>query len=227
MTCCSHCQDADILFNPRTARRELRRYRRKGPDRTTRLLVEAIRPRLSEGWTLLDVGGGVGAVQHELLEAGVARATQVDASPAYLEASREEAARRRNQDRVKHIYGDFTDVADAVPAADVVTLDRVICCYPFMERLVETSAGKARQVYGLVYPRETWPMRLFMAIANLYMRLRRSAFRTYMHRGGAVDALVRGLGFERVTEERTVLWRVVTYSRTVHQPPVAADRQGD
>lgn len=213
MTCCSHCQDADILFNPRTARRELRRYRRKGPTKTTRLLLDAIRPRLAEGWTLLDVGGGIGAIQHELLEAGAARATQVDASPAYLDASREEAARRGHQERVEHIHGDFAALPEAVPDADVVTLDRVICCYPYMARLVEASATKARHLYGLVYPREHRLMRGFMAVGNLYMRVRRSAFRTYLHSGTAVDAVVRRLGFERVTHEQTFLWHVVTYRR--------------
>lgn len=213
MTCCDHCRDADILFSDRTARRDLRRYRKKGPIRTTRMLIDAIRPRLGDGWTLLDVGGGIGAIQHELVNDGVARATQVDASPAYLDASREEAARLGNTDRVDYPYGDFAAMAEEVLSADVVTLDRVICCYPDMERLVEASARKAGRVYGLVYPREHLAMRAFMAGMNLYMRVRRSAFRTYMHSGGAVEALVLGLGFERATHEKTLLWEVVTYTR--------------
>lgn len=214
MTCCSHCEDgADVLFSDRTARRELRRYRRKGPIQSTRLLIDAIRPRLGTGWTLLDVGGGIGAVQHELLAAGTSRATQVDASPAYLAASREEAARRGHANRVEHRYGDFTEVAGDVADADVVTLDRVICCYPDMEALVKASAAKARRLYGLVYPREHWGTRLLMGAANAYMRLRGSAFRTYLHSDAAVDAMVRSMGFERVSHGRTLMWRVVTYAR--------------
>ena len=214
MTCCSHCVDAEDLFTDRTARRELKRYRKKGPVRTTRLLIDAIRPRLTTDGTLLDVGGGIGAIQHELIEAGAARAVQVDASRGYLAASSEEAARLGHADRVAHVYGDFAAMADEVEDADVVTLDRVICCYPDMERLVAASASKARHLYGLVYPRERWPTRVFMAIGNLYMRMRRSAFRGYLHSGAAVDSLVRGLGFERATHERTWLWEVATYTRT-------------
>jgi 2-polyprenyl-3-methyl-5-hydroxy-6-metoxy-1,4-benzoquinol methylase len=213
MTCCGHCRDAGDLFTDRTARRELRRYRKKGPTRTTRTLLDAIRPRLGDRWTLLDVGGGIGAIQHELLDAGVVRATQVDASAAYLEASRREAERLGHADQVEQVYGDFAAMAESVPDADVVTLDRVICCYPHMEVLVEASAKKARHVYGLVYPREHLAMRAFLAAANLYMGLRRSAFRTFMHRGEAVDALVRSLGFERASHETTLLWQVVMYTR--------------
>ena len=214
---CSHCQDAEDLFGARTARRELRRYRRKGPASTTRLLVEAVRPRMVEEWTLLDVGGGIGTVQHELLAVGAATATQVDASGAYLEASREEAVRRGHADRVAHVHGDFTELAGSLPEADVVTLDRVICCYPDMERLVESSAGKARYVYGLVYPRENWAFRIGAASINLYMRLRRSAFRSYLHSGAAVDDLLRRLGFER-SSYRTFLWQVATYTRAADTP---------
>lgn len=214
MTCCGHCQDAEDVFGERTARRDLRRYRRGGPVRTTRMLLDAIRARLGTDWTLLDVGGGVGAIQHELVEAGAARATQVDASRAYLEVAREEATRRGHADRVEQVHGDFVDVAAAVPEADVVTLDRVICCYPAMERLVEASAAKARHVYGLVFPRDRWPIRTVLGLENLGRRLRRSAFRTYVHPPAAVHDLLHRLGFEPATADRTFVWHVVTYVRT-------------
>lgn len=214
MSCCSHCEDGQVLFSDRSARRELRRYRRKGPTPSTRRLLDAIRPRLQEGWTLLDVGGGIGAIQHELLAEGAARALHVDASHAYLAASREEAARRGHDDRVEHRYGDFTELADDIPDADVVTLDRVICCYPDMERLVSASAARARHVYGLVFPRERRITRVVLALGNLFMRIRRSAFRTYLHSGEAVEAVLRAAGFQRATYERTAFWQVATWRRT-------------
>lgn len=214
MTCCSHCQDAEDVFSARTARRDLRRYRRKGPSGTTRMLLEAIRARFSRDWTVLDVGGGVGAIQHELVAAGAARAIQVDASGAYLEVAREEAARRGHADRVEQVHGDFVEVAGAVPEADVVTLDRVICCYPAMERLVEASAAKARHVYGLVYPRDRWPVRAFLALENFGRRLRRNAFRTYVHPPAAVHNLLLRLGFVPATSEQTLVWHVATWVRS-------------
>lgn len=214
MTCCGHCQDAGDLFSDRTARRELKRYRRKGPSRPTRLLIESIRTDLPNHATLLDIGGGVGAIQHELFGHGLASATQVDASAAYLGVSREEAVRRGHADRVEHLYGDFADLAGDLPDADVVTLDRVVCCYPYMKRLVDASASKAKRVYALVYPRERWSMRLFQAIGNLYMRLRRSAFRTYLHPVAEIEARVRSHGLEPVARDRTFLWEIVVYRPT-------------
>lgn len=89
---CAHCQGAEEIFGSRMARRELRKYQTKGPGKTTRLLVEAIKSANVEGATLLDIGGGVGAIENELLEDGVQSSIDVDASSAYLEA----AARRPN-----------------------------------------------------------------------------------------------------------------------------------
>lgn len=213
MACCPHCRDAEAFFDPGTARKDLRRYRRKGPLRTTRLLLDAIQGQLRGDRTLLDVGGGVGAIQHELLESGLEAAVQVDASAAYLEVSREEADLRGQTERIEYRHGDFVELAPEVSEADIVTLDRVLCCYPDMERLIDASATKARHLYGLVFPRERWGTRLFMALGNLWFRLRGSAFRAYLHPTGEMDKRVRGHGFHRTSAGRTFLWDVVIYDR--------------
>ena len=135
MTCCDHCTDADSFFSRRAARKELKSYQRHGPDGITRELLDLVREQQPHG-TLLDIGGGVGALQHELLEAGMSNATHVDASRAYLHASRVEAARRGHDGRVEYTYGDFVDLAPSLSSADLVTLDRVVCCYPHMPALV-------------------------------------------------------------------------------------------
>jgi len=211
--CCGHCRDADAFFGEGTAKRDLRRYRKKGPLRSTKLLLEAVRQEGVEGATLLDVGGGVGAVQHELLESGLREAVHVDASAAYLEAARGEAERRGFQERVAYRHGDFVALAPELPEADIVTLDRVICCYPDHRAMLEAAAGRARRVLGLVYPRERRGTRLFMGLGNLWLRITGSAFRVYVHPAAEVDALLRGLGFRRGPSARTFLWRVETYVR--------------
>jgi magnesium-protoporphyrin O-methyltransferase len=166
------------------------------------------RPKL-----LLDIGGGVGVVHHELLELGVDRAVHVDASSAYLTAAREEAARAGHADRVEFLRGDFVEVADRVPPADVVTLDRVICCYHDMPRLVSRSAERALALYGAVYPREGWWTRAGLAVENAYQRLVRSSFRAFLHKPRDIDAVLRAAGLERRSLRRTWLWEVVVYAR--------------
>jgi 16S rRNA G966 N2-methylase RsmD len=109
MACCQ-CQGIERLFGRQEAQRKLRAYARHGPDRTTRLLLDAVKGEHIEGATLLDIGGGVGVAHLELLSAGLRSATDVDASSAYLDGAREEARRRGYGDRVTYHHGDFVRV---------------------------------------------------------------------------------------------------------------------
>lgn len=213
MTCCSHCVDAESLFSRRGARWELHSYRHRGPRRTTQMLLHAIRSLGVEGKTLLDIGSGIGAIPHELLAAGIAGAVVVEASPAYLEASRDEANRRGELDRLAYFHGDFVEVAHQLQSADIVTLDRVICCYPDVEKLIEASIARAKHVYGLVYPRERGLTRAGVAMANAILRLRGSSFRTYLHSSRIVDGMLRRHGFRRDFHGCTSLWQVALYVR--------------
>jgi SAM-dependent methyltransferase len=212
VTCCQ-CEGIERQFGRRTAQWELRRYRKRGPKATTRILIDALRREGVAGASILDVGGGVGAIYHELLPSGARHAVHVDVSPEYLSVARQEAERRGHADRVEFVRGDFVEVAPRRDEGDVVTLDRVICCYPDMERLVAISADKARRLFGAVYPRETWWMRLAAGGVNLFCRIRRSGFRTYLHPPAAIDAVLRAHGLERRTFRRTLAWEVVVYSR--------------
>lgn len=212
VTCCQR-EGIEHQFGRRTADWELRRFRKKGPMSTTRILVDELRRQGVDGASLLDVGGGIGAIHHELLDSGARAAVHVDISPEYLRAAREEAERRGHAARVEFVRGDFVDVAPTLPDSDLVTLDRVICCYPDMERLVAAGAAKARRALAAVYPREAWWMRASVAAFNVINRIRRSAFRVYVHAPAAIDAVLRAQGLERRAFRRTVAWEVAVYRR--------------
>jgi spermidine synthase len=211
-SCC--CQGVDEMFGEKTAEKDLRRYRKRGPSRPTRMLLEAFRREGIARATILDIGGGIGAIQHELLDAGAERATSVEASAAYLRVAREEAERRGHADRVDYQAGDFVALADDVEPADIVTLDRVICCYPDMEALVSRSADRALRLYGLVYPRDSWWVGFGFRFMNLVMRAARRAFRVHLHRTSAVDAVAREHGLTpRLTRRAGPVWQVAVYAR--------------
>lgn len=212
MNCCQ-CQGIEELFSRQYVRKELSRYRAKGPDKTTRMLTEAIQEADVDGLTLLDIGGGVGAIQHELIDAGVQDVTSVEASTAYIYAAKEEAQRRGLTNRVSYQHGNFVDLAKDIAPADIVTLDRVICCYHDMEKLVGLSAARACKLYGLVYPRDTWWMKIGLALQNFFFRLRRSPFRTFVHPTGAVEAIIGNHGLKRRYYRQTLAWQVVVFGR--------------
>jgi Methyltransferase domain len=205
--------DYDEQFNAEEARRDLLEYRASGPDPSTRRLVHALIAQGVEGATLLDIGGGVGAVQLELLAAGAASSVDVDASADYLEVAEAEAEERGWRDRTRYLHGDFTGMAAEIQAADIVTLDRVICCYPDARALIGHSASKARRLYGLVHPVDRWWTRLLAALGNLGSRLFRNPYRLYIHRQELIDMLVRAEGLEPVSVRTAWYWRTAVYRR--------------
>lgn len=177
------------------------------------MLLDLVRPHVSPGSTVLDIGGGIGVVDHELLRMGAGHAVMVDASPAYLEVARDEARRRMTLDRLELLDGDFVARAPWVERADIVTLDRVVCCYPDAESLVACSAARARRVYGLVLPRDSMLTRLSVRLMNLWYRIRRRGYRAFAHSNAAIDRLAGAQGLSPIAERTTWYWRVVVYER--------------
>jgi magnesium-protoporphyrin O-methyltransferase len=201
------------MFGPDIARRELARYRRRGAEGTTRVLIEALLDRGVQDETLLDIGGGVGAIQHELLRAGAARATHVDASQAYLNSSREEAERIGHAERSFYRLGDFVDLAEELDPASVITLDRVICCYPDMRALVSGSARLGTRWYAASYPRETWWIRLALSAMNFGMALFRRGFRVYVHPIREIRSILATHGWQPTLTRRTWMWEIAVFRR--------------
>jgi SAM-dependent methyltransferase len=207
------CDDFASIFDRRTAEKDRDRFQRNGPDRSTRILLDMIRPHVGRGATVLDVGGGIGIIDHELLRSGAGHATLVEGSPAYIDVARQEARQANLLDRIEFVEGDFVRRAGEIDAADIVTLDRVVCCYPDVEGLVGSSAALARQVYGLVLPRDRWFIRVTIRLVNVMFRLRRKAYRSYAHPNRWIDQLVAGQGLRPRSEAATFFWRVVVYER--------------
>jgi SAM-dependent methyltransferase len=210
---CNCCEITDNTFSEKEAKSQLREYRKKGPARQTRLILEAIRSLKLKKADLLDIGGGIGAIHHELLEDVAHTATHVDASSAYLKEAKNEAARLGHSERVTFLHADFTDVEADLPKADVVTLDRVVCCYPDFQRLLGAAARHSQRALALTYPREAWYLRMAWPLMNLFQRIRKDPFRVFLHPISEMDALLRREGFQRMTLRRLFVWEMALYQR--------------
>ena len=219
---CNHCQGLETLFGEKAAKRELRSYQRKGPTKSTQALLSELRSEGVQGTSLLDIGGGIGAIQHELIELGASGVTNVDASTAYLKIVQQEAVRLGYGNLATYHHGDFVELASEIEDADIVTLDKVICCYPDMARLVGLSSARARAFYCLVYPRQTWYFKLFLPVANAYFRLRKNPFRGFLHRSDDVDAIVVSNGLSHSFTARSGIWLVAIYRRILNASRVSS-----
>jgi magnesium-protoporphyrin O-methyltransferase len=213
MDCCQ-CQGIETKFDQKYAAKKLKQYRKDGPKKTTLQLIEALQVEDSQGLELIDIGGGVGDIQHALLSNGVRSAINIEASSAYLRACQEEAERQGHAEQITHFQGNFVDLAGDIPSADIATLDRVICCYDDMVQLVELSAQKAKRLYGVVYPRDKWWVKLGnLLYYNLRNWLQRSPLRNFVHPTKAVEDVIQKNGLERCFYREMGPWQVVVFSR--------------
>jgi magnesium-protoporphyrin O-methyltransferase len=213
MACCGSFEESvDQQFTQKKVDRELARYRRKGAGPTARLLLDGLsKAGLAQG-TLLDVGAGVGALTFELLERGVRSAIIVEASTAYAAAASAEAARRGRAPAVRLVKGNFLDVAAQAPPADVVTLDRVVCCYPLYAELLAQALRHAGGGFAYSYPRDRWYVRTAVCLENL-VRRRGSRFRTFVHPEASMRRLIETAGFELVNHAHTLAWAADVFAR--------------
>jgi magnesium-protoporphyrin O-methyltransferase len=186
------------------------KYRRRGLDATAQRLFELLRGR---GATVLEIGGGVGELEIELLRAGAAEAVNVELSQAYEREGEKLVAESGLQGRVKWRYGDLAVDGDLAGAADVVVMHRVVCCYPDMPALVGVAADKTRRTLALSFPRDAWFVRLGAHFVNGWCRLRRSAFRFYVHRPEAIGAVAGEHGLQAVGAHSGRLWQVAAFAR--------------
>jgi len=212
MDCCQ-CQLIETQFDRESVASKVRRYHEKGLKKETKILVEALIAHGVEGSSILDVGGGLGALEFELIKAGASNATNVEASSAYVDTATEEASRQGLSAQIQHIHGNFVDVARDVPPADIVTLDKVICCYDDMDSLVSTSVEKAKQLYAVIYPRDRWWVKAAIRIENLLRRLRGSDFRVIVHPTREVDRIIKDNGMKVLFYDRLIDWQIVVYGR--------------
>lgn len=205
-SCCAFGSTADLHFDAKKVAKELAQYRRKGPGPTTKRLRDGLLSAgLREG-TLLDIGGGLGILSLELLDAGFSHAVVVDASAAYLAAATDEAARRERSASTEFVHADFLTVAGRLGSSRVVTLDRVVCCYPSYEPLLEQALQHADTGFAISYPRNRWFVRAGIWLENARRRRSGNPFRTFVHPPSEIMRIIEGAGFRLASRRRTPAW---------------------
>jgi 2-polyprenyl-3-methyl-5-hydroxy-6-metoxy-1,4-benzoquinol methylase len=201
------------IFSESSARAEAKRYRRKGLDTTSRRIVDFLKQQGVEGRTVLEVGGGIGAIQIELLRAGAARAVSIELTPTYEEAATDLLKEAGLESRVERRVMDFADANGDVPKADIVIMNRVICCYPDMPKLAGAAADHTAEMLVLSYPRRTWWTRVGLKAGNFGLRLARREFQVFLHPPRMILAASEQHGLRTVFDRPGTFWTVAALRR--------------
>jgi len=201
------------MFKPRFARRSLRRYTSKGLDPLERRMVESAVEGGLEGARVLEIGGGIGAIQAELLGAGAERGEVVELVSAYEPYALELARKRGLEERTSFRVADVLDEPGNVEPAEVVVLNRVVCCSPDGIQLTAAAARLARRTLVLSFPRDTVWMRAGIGLLNGWFWLIGRSFRVFVHSRAALVAAAEAEGLTHERSGRGVAWEFAALRR--------------
>jgi SAM-dependent methyltransferase len=194
--------------------------RKKGVARgITRSVLAGLETAGLDRRTVLDIGCGIGDLSIEAVGRGADRARGYDLSEKAIREARALARERGVDERTTFEVGDGAKVD--LPRADVVVLNRVFCCYPDANGLLERSLLAAGSVYAFTIPRSSgivgaWE-RARNAVWNAWYRLRKNTFcgfQTYIHDVDRIDQRVRAAGFTLVRSSHPrLVWHLAVYAR--------------
>jgi len=214
MAGCCDPRGCDRIFGPRVARSAAAGYRRRGLDKESERIVSWLEQQGVQDASVLEIGGGIGSIQIELLTRGAAQTTNLELSPAYDSEAWALAAEAGVADRMTRQLGDIAVDDGVAPVHDFVVLNRVVCCYPDYQRLLSAAARHARR--GVVFshpPRNALTVAL-IAVENFALRLVRREYQTFMHPPAQMRAVLPANGLDHVEVRGSHVWAVVSASRT-------------
>jgi hypothetical protein len=212
MSCC-RAGPCEEIFRPQIARKNLKRYRKKGLGAIERQMVATISSPELDGARVLEIGGGIGTIQVELLARGAREGEIVELVPAYEPYAAELAHEKGVEARSRFHIADVLAQPEAVRPADVVVLNRVVCCSPDGVQLTETAARLATRLLILSFPRDRFLVRVFARVINGLQRLTRRSFRVFLHPKSSLFAAAQAQGLQLAGTGRTLAWEFAALRR--------------
>jgi 2-polyprenyl-3-methyl-5-hydroxy-6-metoxy-1,4-benzoquinol methylase len=213
MAGCCDGEGYDAVFSDRFAQKVARRYRKRGLNATSGRMVDFLSGHGLEGASVLEIGGGVGEIQVELLRRGAATVTNLEISANY-EAEAERLLEQSGMaGRVTRRFLDIAQSPDEVEHADVVVLHRVVCCYADYAALLSAAGSHARRLLVFSHPPRNPLSRGVIGAENLSRRIRGQTFRAFVHPPEAMVSVLRETGLTMRYTHRGSSWHVVGLER--------------
>jgi len=210
--CCDH-DDYQSVFTNRFARRQSRRYQQRGLTPAARSIVDFAASQGITGATVLEIGGGVGQLQVELLRRGASHVTNLEISQNYEAEAARLLEKAGMTNLVTRRFLDIAQAPDEVEPADVVILHRVVCCYPDYARLLKVAASHARKTLVYSHPAANVVNRVQFSAENAYRRLTRNDFRAFIHPPEGMVRAAESGGLAVTYRHHAWDWDVVGLSR--------------
>ena len=162
---------------------------------------------------VLEIGGGIGTLQGELLVRGAAQGEVLELVSAYEPYAQELARERGFEDRTTFRVADLLEDPQAVEPGDLVLMNRVVCCSPDGVALAREAAKLARRTLVLSFPRDVVWVRAGLRLVNVGLRLLGRSFRTFVHPPAALAAAAEAEGLSPADSGHGLVWQFATFRR--------------
>lgn len=206
-----HCCGADLFFDKKTADKKYKTYLKKGPSRVTAKIISQLKEHQVEGKSMVDIGGGIGALQWWFLENGGNSTIDIDASSGYLKQAKDHAKTKGWEANADFLLGDCIDLYPQIKDVDFITLDKVVCCYPNYKEILEATCDKATKTISLSFPMDGIVSEMIRNLGDVLMSFRDNPFRPFIHSVKDIRTVFEQKGYKRVAHNLAFPWHVETY----------------
>ena len=191
----------------------MKKFNRRGAGKPTKKLLKLLLDQDVKEKTLLDIGGGIGAIQWSFLKNGGKRTMDVDASNGYIHVAKAHAHENNLTNKADFLMGNFVDNSEEIGVHDFVTLDKVVCCYPDYKTLLGLALEKCDQTVGLVFPLGGPISKVTAMFENLYFFFKKNPFQTYIHSPREIENFIISKGFALAKKKISFPWHVQVYTK--------------
>ena len=218
MNCCTsdELKAKDDFFSKRAMHYD-KRFHKKGVDKTQQFLLEGITTAMNNGKrsasTVMEIGCGIGGLLLTMLGKGLNYAIGVDASEGMLEKAKQNAAEMNFKDKTLFLHRDFVDVEPELNPADIVILDKVLCCDSNPQSLIKKSTAKTKAIYAVSFPRDHLLVRLFVKAGIAITKIFPVKFTPFYHEPTDIQRWIEDANFVLSCACNTFFWQVQVYTR--------------
>lgn len=182
-------------------------------------VLEALGDVAASRPSVLELGCGSGALMVSLLERGATRVSGIDLSPASIEIARRRAEEAGASAGTTFEVGDGASID--LERHDWVVLDRVICCYRDVDRLLDNSIDAAGWRYAFSVPESRGLRglvnRAIVRLEDLTNALRGKPCPGYVHDIRLIEQRLTAVGYRPIRAATAGLWYVAVFERHGHR----------
>lgn len=209
MDCCDIYADQ---FDRDSAISEAQTYRDRGLRGMARAMLDVLTERGVDNDRVHEFGGGIGGLSLELVSAGAASALNVELSASYREAATALTLEAGLEDRVQFRAGDAIQVAAEIGTADIVVMNRVVCCHADGNELMDAAIAGTRRLLAVSFPTIHPGSRVVFGVDNWLRARRGSEFRTFVH-SRSTFARPEAAGFVEIYHRNRPIWSMRVWER--------------